>query len=131
MREIYNQELFRQKVLFKGINAYNEKETGTDVDWEFENGKTWIRCEIKEWGKPLTVGQEILMKRFVKSVSYQNVWCFLLWHTAKPNEDIVLANTIPALYINNKTSEWQPLTSPLNFYQVFNSIISYDESSLR
>jgi hypothetical protein len=93
--KIYNEEKFRQQLLFDGIS--DDRRTGTDGDWLYESKKDglFIIAEVKEGGKEITKGQEILMKNFVKYMGgVYRTYGFVLWHNSKSSEDILLKDTL-------------------------------------
>jgi len=93
--KIYNEEKFRQQLIFDGIS--NDKRTGTDGDWLYESKKDglFIIAEVEESGKEITKGQEILMKNFVKHMGGgYRTYGFVLWHNSKSSEDISLKDTL-------------------------------------
>lgn len=93
--KIYNQEKFRQQLLFEGIS--NDNRTGTDGDWMYESEKDelFIMAEVKEFGKDITLGQKILMKNLVKYMGGPyKTYGFVLWHNAPSDKDIELKDTL-------------------------------------
>ena len=93
--KIYNQEKFRQQLLFEGIS--NDKRTGTDGDWMYESEKDelFIMAEVKQFGKEITLGQKILMKNLVKYMGGPyKTYGFVLWHDTPSDKDIELKDTL-------------------------------------
>ena len=93
--KIYNEEKFRQQLLFDGIS--DDKRTGTDGDGSYESKKDrlFIMAEVKEYGKDVTIGQKILMQNLVENMGgVYRTYGFVLWHNSKSSEDILLKDTI-------------------------------------
>ena len=121
---IKNDEKFRQSLLFEGLRLDpKDKRTGTDIDFEYEDGKIWIKCEVKEYGKNITTGQKILFERFHNNLKNYKVFCFLLWHKKQPSEDIYIKDCIVSkLYHNNKWINVIDKQGERTFKEIFNEI---------
>ena len=63
--DIINQQKFRQALLFEDLrDDPTNLRTGTDIDFEYEDGRLWIKAEVKQMGKKYLWG-----KSFCLSVS--------------------------------------------------------------
>lgn len=123
MLDIYNWQKFKQSIIFKGLRFDgDELRTGTDVDFEYEDGKVWIRAEVKQYGKDILTGQKILLERFANNMKNYDVYCFLLWHKQPQNEDVEIKNCIVKKVYYNKT--WHDKEhEQISFKKAFNKII--------
>ena len=119
---IYNQKKFRQQILFEGLpQDPNDKRHGTDIDFEFENGKVWIKAEVKQHGKKITTGQKILFERFARNVKNYKVYCFVIWHNVPADKDIYIKDCfVAAVFWGNKWIDYRAKNK--NFKEVFINI---------
>ena len=105
--KIYNEEKFRQQLLFDGIS--DDKRTGTDGDWIYESKKDrlFIMAEVKEYGKEVTIGQKILIKNLVENMGgVYRTYGFVLWHKTASDKDILLKDTIvKEVYFKDKSGK--------------------------
>tara|TARA_R110000787_G_scaffold59458_2_gene134732 strand:+ start:735 stop:1250 length:516 start_codon:yes stop_codon:yes gene_type:complete len=125
--KVYNQEKFRQQLLFDGIS--DDKRTGTDGDWIYESkkDKLFIMAEVKEYGKEVTIGQKILMKNLVENMGgVYRTYGFVLWHKSESSEDILLKDTIvKEVYFkgkDGKVMEANQLEKGITFRQAFDML---------
>jgi hypothetical protein len=114
---------FKQSILFKGLRIDGDEfKTGTDIDFEYEDGKIWIKAEVKEYGKDILTGQRILFERFAKNIKKYEVYCFLLWKKKPQNEDIYIKDCIvKKVYYNKKWHDKEQ--HQISFKKAFNKII--------
>ena len=122
--EIRNVIKFKQGVLFSGLrDDPNDKRTGTDIDFEYEDGKVWLRVEVKEYGKPITTGQRILFERFCNNLKNYDVYAFVVWHKSASDEDVYLKDCIVSkIYHKGKWKDVIKLRGEVTFKEVFNKL---------
>ncbi len=107
--DIVNQQKFRQALLFEDLrDDPTNRKTGTDIDFEYEDGKVWIKAEVKQMGKKIPKGQKLLFERFADNIGNYTAVCFVLWHNVPPNEDIKIKDCLVAAYYWNggTVREW-------------------------
>lgn len=93
---VKHEQRFKQPVLFDGLFGKEVKTTGSDIDWIWESTKegVFVVAEVKAYGKPLSVGQDILLRRMVDSAIdsglYKKGVALLLWHKIEDANEPVL-----------------------------------------
>ena len=101
--DIVNQQKFRQALLFEDLrDDQTNRKTGTDIDFEYEDGRLWIKAEVKQMGKKIPTGQKLLFERFADNIGNYTAVCFILWHNAPPSEDIKIKDCLVAAYYWNR-----------------------------
>ena len=121
---IKNESKFKQGLLFSNLrDNKNDKRTGTDIDFEYEDGKVWLKVEVKEYGKPITIGQRILFEKFCKNIENYDAYGILAWHNSGDDEDIYLKDCIVAkIYHKGKWKDVIALKGEMTFKEVFNKL---------
>lgn len=121
---IKNVDKFKQALLFKDLRIdKSDKRTGTDIDFEYEDGKVWIKVEVKEYGKELTTGQRILFERFCDNIKNYEAYSILVWHKCPDDEDILLKDCIVSkFYHKGKWKDIIELRGEITFKEVFNKL---------
>jgi hypothetical protein len=122
--EIKNVIKFKQALLFINLrDNKNDKRTGTDIDFEYEDGKIWLKVEVKEYGKPMTTGQRILFERFCNNIQNYEAYGILVWHNSSDDEDIYLKDCIVSkIYHKGKWKDVIALRGEKTFKEVFNKL---------
>lgn len=139
---IINESKFKQGILFRWLREDpKDLRTGTDIDFSYEgkvkdedgkfirndNGqlkRVWLMGEVKEYGKAITRGQEILFENFCNNMKggYE-CYALLLWHREDSDKDIYIKDCIVAkLYHNGKWSDVIAKRGEVTFKEVFNKI---------
>ena len=120
--DIINQDKFRQALLFEDLrDDTTDYRTGTDIDFEYEDGKLWIKAEVKEYGKEITTGQRILFERFVENLSNYKAFACVLWHGTPPEEDIYIKDCYLVRYYWG--GKWVTPRNPVPFKRVFKHLV--------
>tara|TARA_R100000655_G_scaffold29928_2_gene60483 strand:- start:893 stop:1294 length:402 start_codon:yes stop_codon:yes gene_type:complete len=121
--DIYNETKFKQGILFEDLlDDSEDKRTGTDIDYMWENGEVYVFAEVKEYGKKIPLGQKIVIERLARDLEKKKVYGFLLWHYCNENTDILIKDClVAAIYWNNKWIDYRDKL--INFKTAFNKII--------
>ena len=121
--DIYNETKFKQGILFEDLlDDSEDKRTGTDIDYMWENGEVYVFAEVKEYGKKIPLGQKIVIERLARDLQNKKVYGFLLWHYCDENTDILIKDClVAAIYWNNKWIDYRDKL--INFKTAFNKII--------
>ena len=125
--DIVNQQKFRQALLFEDLrDDPTNLRTGTDIDFEYEDGRLWIKAEVKQMGKKIPTGQRILFERFVNNLSNYTAVCFILWHNVPSDEDIKIKDCLVAGYYSNVGSarKWHDVRhKKITFKRAFKHLV--------
>ena len=124
--DIVNQQKFRQALLFEDLrDDLTDYRTGTDIDFEYEDGRLWIKAEVKEYGKEITTGQRILFERFVENLSNYTAFACVLWHAAAPEEDIYIKDCYLMRYYwkSPQGCKWITPDKPIPFKKAFKHLV--------
>lgn len=122
---IKNESKFKQGLLFSNLrDNKNDKRTGTDIDFEYEDAKVWLKVEVKEYGKPITIGQKILFERFCDNIQNYDAYALLVWHNSADDEDIYLKDCIVSkIYHKGKWKDVIALKKrEITFKEIFNKL---------
>lgn len=122
--QIKNRDMFTQQVVFFELKKAKSTQVGwsmSDVDFEYEDGKFWIRGEVKKRGTELGYGQKLLIERFCDGMETHETYGFLLWHDVSKDEDIDISECIVhSVYRNGKW--YNKLGDNLKFGYAFKKI---------
>jgi hypothetical protein len=116
---IQNRSKARQILAFDGLQWGKCRCTDIDlsVDWQ---GKTFIFCEIKTEGSPLTMGQKYHLEGLVKAIRAggKTAYAIVACHQTKASDDVHVAEArVDRVYDGNtweKVDTNERLSSKLN-----------------
>ena len=111
-------------LLFDGLHVDpNDKRTGTDADFIYEDGEVFIIGEVKREGTPLHKGQRILMERIAERLTgYDKVIPVFCSHPAIEYGDSVLIalSVVEKYYMNGA---WVTPKNETYFYEFFRHFV--------
>ena len=127
--EVYNDTLFKQNTLFKGLK-WGEI-TPTDIDGTIDFGnKAWVIFELKHTGNDLPPGQRWAFERMVDNLNkIKPAICFIAEHSTRPEDDIIASEAIVVEY-RYKEKKWMKTPNGNNLKEsinIFLKIIGLEE----
>ena len=111
-------------LLFDGLQENpNDKRTGTDADFIYEDGNVFIIGEVKREGTELNTGQQILMERLAERLTgYEKVIPVFCSHPAiKYGECVLIADCKVEKYYNK--GAWRKPKEETKFIDFFRFLV--------
>ena len=121
--EIFNEEAFKQQVLFSGM-VYHRRTSNigispTDIDLMLELNGNFCMAEIKKEGTYLTTGQKILFKNMAEMCrnSGKQFVAFYCTHNEPAHKPVLAAYTKVKSYLSTYNSDFTELEKEMTLDQ--------------
>lgn len=117
----------RQLLRFDGIRYGNITPTDDDVTIEYKD-RIWVKGEIKMVGVDVSLGQRLMLERFVNDTSKAGKHSIAIIgeHNIKDTmQDVYLKKDVTVReFYSTETHKWRPPTHKMSFVQMSDTYIS-------